>query len=312
MSHFWANLVVSFIPFRKIRRKVRNKIMIKKVPLHEQQKKYNELKSQWLVHNNGNLLLPARFTEYDLIIPIGATCHISWLLAAFQLRSFSMPFEWTGGMEPANWYINPLVQRDTRFREKIDAVCNDFKDFYNPGDFMQLTDCNPKKEHHMVVNIKTKIRFMHAFPADRSFESYVPEFVNKMTRRSIRLKKYIEKSQKILICWLHKTWEQKAFMDATVSDQDIKYAVKMLKNKYPDKEFDFVFFEHDGKKGRFEFDKISVTPNAFRVRSNHFLVDNEYGFLWRFYHEAHSHIHVVSEMLDNIKLSRKQQVIIDK
>lgn len=303
MRRIFANLVAIFIPSREIRRRVRHKILSWKLSNLNKKKKYRQLKSEWFARSG--ILLPARFKEYDLIIPMGATCHVSWLLKAFKLRSFSMPFEWTGGAEPVNWYVDPFVQRNTRFREKIDAICNDFKDFYNPDDFRQITDWNPGKKHHMVVNVKTKIRFMHAFPAKQSFESYMPDFIDKTKRRSERLMDAIKMSDKILFCWIHKTWDQNALMDAIVDDRDIKHAIKALKKKYPNKEFDFVFFEQDGTKKRFEFEKKPVSNCAFRIKSNHFLFDSEYETLWPFDDKFHSHIHVVSEMLDNIKLSKK-------
>ncbi len=307
MRHFIANVIAMFIPVRKTRSRVRNKIrnMTTKRQRVKQEQKYLQLKSDWLKHNNGQLLLPGRFSEYDFIFAIGATCHISWFLDAFGLRQFSSPLEWTGGKEPSNWYIDPSVERSSRFREKIDAICNGFSDFLSPENYKQVSDWNLHKEHHNVVNVKNNIRFWHAFPIGQSLESYMPDFMRKINRRADKMQKMLQSSNKILICWAHRTWDQKDVMDAIISDIDIKYAIKKLKRKYPNKIFDFVFFEHDGTKNKFQFDKICVAPGAFRIKSNHFLTDTEYDFIYTYTDVNHSHTHVISEMLDNIKLRQK-------
>ena len=268
------------------------------------EQEYLKIKSQWLQHNNGKQLLPGRSTEYDLIFAIGSTCFITDFLNMFNLRRFSTPFEWTGGMVPEKWNRLPGVYRDTRFREKIDAICNDFSEYMIPEDFQYVSEWTGNKEHHNVVNTRTHIRFVHHFPINKSIEEYMSTFVETMQRRAERLQDAFTKSNKILICWLSTLWEQRAILEKSVLDKDIKYAIKCLNKKFPNKQIDFVFFEHDGRMGRFEFERKEIAPGAVRIKSNHFLYDDEYDFKGEFDKNADKHhLHVVSECLDNIKLS---------
>ena len=298
MRIFFAKLMTMFLFPRNFRHRVRDKIMA--APY---KKAYNQIKSQWLAHNDGKLLLPGRFSEYDLVIGIGSTCLVTDMLKSFNLRRFTTPFDWTAGMEPINWLSQPGIYRDTRFREKIQAICDNFKDWTNPKYFKYVSTFN-KDKHHNIVNVKTHIRYLHEFPADQDILQYFPQFVTKTSRRIQNLYNALNNSKTVLIVWLSRTGDQCGLLEKNVSYQDIKWAVNKMQKQYPAKQFDFVFFEHDGTKNRFEYEKINVTENAFKIKSNHFLNDFGYNFInilpdWR------PHIHVISEMLDNIKLSKQ-------
>lgn len=332
MKHFFANLVAMFFVSKKLRRRVRAKIMgvkqnipnpdelkikaeqlmqtenqitEKQQALDNLEKKYNYqyLKSEWLLHNNGELPLPGRFKEYDLIFGIGATCISTEMLDFFRLRRFTNPFDWTGGMEPENWQQQPDIHRDTRFHEKIQEICNKFKNTLNPEYYKHVSQWHgPRDPHHNIVNIKTRVRYMHEFPANKSIMQHMPEFMNKMERRINNLYNAIEQSKKILVVWIASIGDQRAVLEQPVPAKDIKWAVNQMKKLYPDKEFDFVFFEPDGTLGKFEYKKIMVATGAYRILSNHFFVDSEYNFISQS-PEHRPHTHVVSEMLDNIHLS---------
>jgi len=318
MKHFIANLVAMFFVSKKLRRRIRSKIMGNNIkpnfPVQpdeqkisddfEKKSRYTKLKSEWLEHNNGEPPLPGRFSEYDLILPIGPTCHVSMILDYFKLRRFSSPFEWTGGMEPENWYTKPGVYRDSRFREKISAISNNFKNWLNPDDFQLVSKGLPSGiKHHQVVNTKTKIQYTHEFPSNQDLMQYMPEFINKTKRRINHLYNAIEQSDKILILWISCIWAHRARLEKNISDKDIKWAINQIKKIYPNKKFDFVFFESDGTKKRFEYEKIKIAQNAFRIKSNHFLIDSEYDVAHVPVDKEHPYVHVISEMLDNIHLS---------
>jgi hypothetical protein len=265
---------------------------------------YLRLKSEWLRHNNGKLLLPGRFDEYDLILPVGPSCHVSMLLDRFQLRQFSSPFEWTGGKEPANWFQEPDIHRDSRFHEKIQAISDNFKNWFVPENIKYVAgSISLQKQFHKVVNIKTNIQYLHEFPANQDIVQHMPEFIKKMTRRKQHMYDAIGHSHKILILWLSNIWGQRVMLEKTVSDKDIKWAVKKLHKMYPDKLFDLVFFEPDATQGKFEYQRQIVAPGANRIKSNHFLTDTEYTFGHLPTDAEHPYVHVISEMLDNIHLS---------
>lgn len=277
----------------------------KKVNDLEQKYDYLQLKAEWLAHNNGQLLLPGRFDEYDLVFGIGATCITPEMLNYFHLRRFSNPFDWTAGMAPDCWHQKPDVHRDTRFHEKIYAICDKFKDWLNPAYFKYVNSlCPQEKPYHHVVNIKTKVRYLHEFPANQDIMQHWPEFIEKSQRRIKNLYTAINKSNRILIVWLSSIGDQRTILEQNVSDTDIKWAVKQMQKLYPNKLFDFVFFEHDGTKDRFEYEKTEVASGAFRIKSNHFLIDPQYNFVYQVQKPERQHTHVISEMLDNIHLSK--------
>lgn len=293
---------------------VENEVSEKQKTVADLEKKYNylQLKAKWLEHNNGQLLLPGRFDEYDLIFGIGATCIATDMLDYFHLRRFSNPFDWTAGMEPDGWFQKPDVHRDTRFREKIYAICDNFKDWLKPEYFKYVNSWRtPQEPHHHVVNIKTKIRYRHEFPANLDIVQYWPKFVEKTQRRIKNLYTAINESNRILIVWISSVGDQRTVLEQNVSDTDIKWAVKQMQKLYPNKIFDFVFFEPDGTKKQFEYEKIEVAPGAFRIKSDHFLEDSEYNFVSQDT-ERRPHIHVISEMLDNIHLSKNAFKLPDK
>ena len=327
MKHFFANFIAMFFISKKLRRRIRNKIMKKEKSYNpqeekllnieqqisekqhildtlEQKYKYLSLKASWLTSNKGILPLPGRFNEYDLIFCIGASCHGTTMLKHFDLRRFSTPFDYTAGIAPDGWLTNPDIYRDTRFKEKVKALCDNFKDWLEPENFKYVSQyINSSVSHLQVVNSKTGIRYIHEFPANQDIMQHMPEFIEKNIRRIKYMYDAIDKSQKILIIWISGIWDQTVVLEKNVPSKDIKWAVKNMKNMYPNKIFDFVFFEPDGTKERFEYEKIEIAPGAFRIKSNHFLKDFEYNFV----HTAPDyfpHIHVISEMLDNIKLSK--------
>ena len=95
-----------------------NEVAEKQKKIDALEKKYNylHLKAKWLEHENGQILLPGRFDEYDLIFCIGASCHGTTMLKHFDLRRFSTPFDYTAGIAPDGWLTTPDIYRDTRFK----------------------------------------------------------------------------------------------------------------------------------------------------------------------------------------------------
>lgn len=154
---------------------------------HDLARQYIEVKKQWRRRCGGVAPLPGRFAEYDLVFAIGATCHISSLLIFHKLRTFSTPLDWTGGTEPEFYSSKPDVWRDSRFKEKINALCNDFKDWFNPGDLRPVSHWITKETHQSIVNIKTNIRWLHLFSNTESFELQIDKISQKMQMRSDKI-----------------------------------------------------------------------------------------------------------------------------
>ena len=317
IKKFFINFVAGFVPSRAMRGRIRKMLTKGDVvpppsPLvhgagSDKLANYRAVKQKWNDVLGGQRLLPARFEEYDFIFVIGVSCLMTDVLDFFKLRVCSSPFEWTVGIEPDGYCSqeNPGVGEDTRFVEKIDAIVTKFKNFYRPQDFViENSTIKEGQAHQRVINVYTKIRFLHLFPCDKSIENAMPEVQELMDRRSKRFLEYMDKSDKILICWGERMGEQRNCVCQHLTDAQILDAIDKLKRIYPDKQIDFVFFEHDGVKHEYEFDKIQVADSAYRIRSNHYILE------WA-YSDKHPHrkdrppILVMSEAMDNIRLSSR-------
>lgn len=339
MRKFIAHFVSGFVPYRHARHSVRRFIMNygKKTTESDVQKKINEsmanlpkpapdivsketdielkkkymaVKKRWLDVCHGTPLLPADTNAYDLVFGIGVGCNAATKLGAHNLRKFSSPFDGTGGTFPKWFCVMPDVWRDSRFKEKIDSLCKDFKNYFNPQDIKFVSQyLDPMNEipHRHMVNVRTNIRFIHFVSTKSSLELQMPELQSRMNRRIKNLLDSIEKSKKILICWDHRMGVQRCVLDMPVPDKDIKHAMKKLKKKWPDKQFDMVFFEHDGTKHEYEFDKIRVCDGAYRIRSNHFLTEPAYSYVVHYPNTREEkivkYVPAVDEALDNIHLT---------
>lgn len=307
IKRFFASIVCVFIPVRRIRHKVVEAIMKER----GDKRAYMKMKQEWLAKCNGQKLIPGRFEKYDLIFGIGCSCHVRNYLDANHLVRFATPLDWTGGRIPQGWGTEPGLERDSRFKEKIHFLCNDFDGWANPEDFYTLQSWLARAErHHNVLNVKTNIRFLHSFPSDTSMELYMPTFLETVKRRAKRLLEAIEKSDTILIVWAHRLYEQRDCMDAIVPEKDIISAVEKLSARFPGKKIDIVFFEHDGYKDKYQFDKIKVCATedveAYKLKTNHHLDAPEYRYGNKYNDSFAYFISMgVAEALDNIGLTDK-------
>ncbi len=296
-------LFVCLIPITRVRRKVRKKLTDVFIHRPKILHNYKEIKKQWLLKNDGKKLLPGRFAEYDVVFAIGVACPMTWELIAHKLRTFANPFDWTAGVQPNNWETKADVWRNTRFIEKIQALCDGFVDFFNKND-LKMVSSPVSPEHHVVYNTRTLIRFVHLFTGDKSIENSWEEVSLKMKRRCEKLIEKIKSSRRVLICWGHRILSQKDKLDAPITDKDIKNAIALLHKAFPDTDIDIVFFEHDGTKRDFEYDKISVCQGAYRIKSNHYVVTNDYEMVCENVSDiSYGESVVIAECLDNIKLS---------
>lgn len=313
-----ANIAAGFFPSREKRARVRRAIMDYTNPISKRRikrklwKKYYAAKNDWAATNkqtNNAILRPGRFDKYDLVFAIGAACPVSTILQAHNLRLMSSPIDWTDGELPVNWE-ETNIWRDTRFLEKINAIATKFHDFFNYEDFIvRRTYVADHYLHQDMLNTRTRIRFSHLFPNNTSWELFFPTAKQIINRRSERLLRAIDQSDRILICWAHRLGDQRNLMDAPVSDADVIQGAEIMKKIYPGKEIDFVFFEHDGTKDKFEYEKICVCDGAYRIRSNHFILETGYMAKYNYWDKRHRPILCIAEALDNISLTDKLKTL---
>ena len=92
--------------------------------------------------------------------------------------------------------------------------------------------------------------------------------------------------------------------------KDIISAVEKLSARFPGKKIDIVFFEHDGYKDKYQFDKIKVCATedveAYKLKTNHHLDAPEYRYGNKYNDSFAYFISMgVAEALDNIGLTDK-------
>lgn len=277
-----ANIVAMFCPTRKMRRAVRIKIIgktglsatdfaVTSVNIHAKIKEY------WRKNVSTAGPNPGRFDTYDLVFAIGSSCKMVDVLNFMELRQFATPLDWTAGVGPARRDEAPTVWHESAFDAKIDAIISEFEDWFRFEDIVVFKTVSSATGHQYVYNTRTGVLFMHVFPWEESLEQYYPTAYKTMMRRAVRLVRAIKASERVLICWGHRMQNQRNVLDKTVSDSQIHSALSGLRQKYPNVEFDMVFFEHDGKMSQYEYEQVDVCVGARRVRSNHFFqTDDKY------------------------------------
>ena len=299
---FIANIAAAFFISPDARRRVRRKILENK-----------RVKTVYSIDNADGLknvekIMPGRFDDYDLIFSVGVDCRMVEVLIHLGLRSFSSPLDWTAAISPLGLEIVPRLQRDSAFKQKLDAIVGEFKDWFNFKDFVVGGSTfwpGANGETQIIFNTATGVRFGHLFPANESWERYYPIARDKIMHRADRLVRAIKASDRILICWGHRLGDHRNLMDKPVSDRDIKNALKKLIKKYPGRQFDLVFFEHDGCLDRYEYRKIEVCPGARRIFSNHFYFNDESRLASPVMHKALTNVSL-SGKLDGILSDKKE------
>lgn len=214
------------------------------------------------------------------------------------LSIHTTPIDWTSGDVPADWLTGRNSYRDSMFTEKINAIVNDFEHFFDFQDFVIRTSQTIAQPHQDLINTNNGIRFAHVFPTNQSWELYFPTAQKIIQRRATRMLEYMNNAKKILVVWASRISGSRNMFFTPITDQEIKDAVKKMSKKFPNADIDFVFFEHDGTKQQFEYDKREICTGAYRIFSNHFILTDDYVYA----HPSSKNCipFVMCEMLDNI------------
>ncbi len=207
--------------------------------------------------------------QYDMILPIGRSCHTVMILNRLKLRTKSYPFDWSGT-------IRPEIAGVGGVRMKIELIENDFKDWFNFKDF--VIEGYNNSPHHRVINIHTGLNYFHHFPKEQPIEENFDEVKERYTRRANRLVHDLRKSRRTLCVYMQDTWDQFDPLIVYFPDAQIVEWNERL-NKKMGGGIDFIFFEHDpniadrAKDGQMEF--IQLNEHILRVRSDHRIKEND-------------------------------------
>lgn len=180
--------------------------------------------------------------KFDLVVSIGEDCACTSYLRRCNLQNFSYPFD---------WLTNAPIEN------RIDLICNDFKDFLNPEDLeimQKPTAFKADPKHDYYKNNKNELYFWHDFPNETSFQSSYLKVSEKYQRRIERLYNDIENSQKILFTWLSHT--------KLHSEDEIQEAYQKLNMKFKNKEIYLLVIENN------------IENKSVKLKDEHILIIN--------------------------------------
>lgn len=182
--------------------------------------------------------------HYDFIFSIGSACSCTEALRGAKLQFSSFPFDWI-----------TVRDRPGDIRHKVDAICDDFRNWFNKEDFAYAGT----KDWHLkdfYRNMRTGIVFNHEFPKGIPFEVSFPSVRERYDRRIRRLFRCIGSAKSVLMVRIDRPDQE---FPATVDD--CIYAKTRLSEKFPGVNFDVLFMTCES--GRSYEDRIETSsPNG--------------------------------------------------
>lgn len=165
--------------------------------------------------------------KYDFICSIGAACSCAQSLISAGLRTTSGPFDWLWGSDFLG-RINILCSDFYRFIKKDDLIsCG-----YNNGDAKNLCD--------IYKNEYTKLVLNHDFPSGIALEDSYDDVAQKYERRINRMLSNINDAKCVLLVYI-----ETPDTDNHTSNEDIIQGYEQIKNRWPNKTIDILYFTND-------------------------------------------------------------------
>jgi hypothetical protein len=180
---FLINILVCWIPTRKLRSQARTYLLAKV---------YGCRFVCWCIDTTNFICAKIlNKKRYDTIYSIGHNCSCAFNLKRFNLRNTSGVLDWL-------WH--PTLP------EVFDVLCNDFKDFLIKEDLVKL-EKNPVQTNHDTLhdyyyNPRNNYQFLHDFPTDCSLDDCFDEVKEKYDKRIERFLNDMHSNKDILLVYL--------------------------------------------------------------------------------------------------------------
>ena len=160
--------------------------------------------------------------RYDFAFSLGEACSCTGLLRKLRLQYKSFPFDWL--------YGSTLLGRVRLLLSGINGWI----------DKEDLVSCESPDWHQQAIyeNVTTGIVFNHDFPKNVPLDDCYGEVYEKYKRRFARLYKCIMSSKSALIVYLGIP------TGVRESNENVLESLRLLKNKFPAVEFEFVYFRY--------------------------------------------------------------------
>ena len=168
---------------------------------------------------------------YDFIFGLGRACACSQTLRKAGLQHLSLPWDW----------IAVDFDHDAPdLLDRVDTICNDFKDWFNREDFVYISpNAGPGKDQYK--NSRSGVIFLHDFPKGVPLDESFPSIKEKYERRISRFVQLIRSAQRpILIVCMDSPMASPTPLD------DCRKARERLAAHFPG--------------AKFEFQKITLEP----------------------------------------------------
>ena len=187
--------------------------------------------------------------EYDLIFSLGEACSSTQTLRNSKLQIFSYPLDWLFGAD---------------FIRRCEILTSKFEHFIEMKDLEYIytersISCDAYHNKH------NGLTFNHDFLKDKNLSETYPAVKEKYDRRIKRLYNAIEKSKKILIVFLEIPNNPKKLID----DSILVTNLQKIKNLYPDKEFNLLYFSNDSTMQEKQYMENYITNEIIKVIGNY-------------------------------------------
>ncbi len=209
------------------------------------------------------VLLPTN--KFDVIVPLGASCHASMMLRTANLQTMSYPLDWSASDKDAN--------EDLGLTKRVDLICNNFCDFVNQSDLISRNIPNGK--HLYVANARTGLHYLHDFPTSKTIAEEYDNFHDRYTRRAQRLMNDIKAAQNIAFVWVQDAWDQ---IHKNITRKDDLYWAdihRRLSERFVDKNIIIFAFEHNASLSKGQIIQTIINKSVFRFASNHTFIDDK-------------------------------------
>ena len=213
--------------------------------------------------NSDTLHLPNN--TFNIIVPIGASCHTSMMLRMLNLQTYSYPLDWSASDEDGN--------KDMGLSQRIKLICNNFKNFINQSDLIDKHIA--KKKHRYIVNRRTYLHYVHDFPTECEISDEYPNFYARYSRRVKRLLDDISSAADIAFVWSQDTWDQIRKKPTYQSNDTWINSYNALVERFPGKNITLLVFEHDSNVPQGQIEETIIDNKIFRFKSNHSQIDTE-------------------------------------
>ena len=189
---------------------------------------------------------------YDFIFSLGAACSCTQSLRASGLQMFSYPFDWLYGSD---------------FTGRVDILLSKFSHIIEKEDLENLNIYNgdPKNPCDLYHNSFNGITFNHDFAHKIPLDVTYDKVREKYERRIARLLNSIERANKILIVYLEIPNEKNKLENNDV----LINAMQKFKEKYPDKNFELLYFTQNSDLKFLKYKEEQVADNIIKVIGNY-------------------------------------------